>query len=201
MIREPITRRAGEACRAPRRETRWAGATPARLSGCRCHRTWRWIAIESSVSTADASMRRAPLHGDDGVAEGKLHLVSEPCDRRRIGQPPMCGHGWPGQRGQTSPAAWSQTVNTKSIWGARRRRTRPSSCSGRPAPARPYRAAPQRMRVDDAGGVTARRVGLEAPCGDVQQGLSQEGTGGVAGADEEDVSRRHDWIRADSKPC
>ena len=59
-------------------------------------------------------MRRQ--HGER-LAEGEsAGLVA--LDGRRVGHAPVGGDGWPGQTGQTSLAASSQTVNTKSISGA-----------------------------------------------------------------------------------
>jgi hypothetical protein len=50
----------------------------------------------------------------ESLAEGQPLLGVGPFDCRRIRHPQCAVMGWPGQYGHSSPAALSQTVNTKS---------------------------------------------------------------------------------------
>jgi hypothetical protein len=58
------------------------------------------------------------LHVLERLDEGALLVDLGALDGRRILDSPMRGHRLPGQSGHASPAALSQTVNTKSISGA-----------------------------------------------------------------------------------
>ena len=53
-----------------------------------------------------------------GLGKSQVNLVLGAVDCCRIGQPQCAETGCPGQTGQTSDAAESQTVKTKSIRGA-----------------------------------------------------------------------------------
>ena len=52
------------------------------------------------------------------MTKARLALDLRTLDRGWVLDAPMGVTGWPGQYGQASPAALSQTVNTKSITGA-----------------------------------------------------------------------------------
>ena len=68
------------------------------------------------------------VEGEKGIAKGALDLFGRALDRCGIGDAPVGGHRLAGPEGQTSLAALSQTVKTKSIGGARAGRTRPRIC-------------------------------------------------------------------------
>ena len=65
-----------------------------------------------------------------GLDEGRSFSISGTLDGGGILDAPVRGRGMPGQTGQASPAALSQTVKTKSIRERQAWRTRPSSSTG-----------------------------------------------------------------------
>ena len=60
----------------------------------------------------------AVLEGREGLAKGGARSISLPSTAAGSGTPQCAVIGWPGQAGQASPAASSQTVKMKSICGA-----------------------------------------------------------------------------------
>ena len=117
---------------------------------------------------------------------------------------PQCAViGWPGQTGHASPAALSQTVKTKSIFGALGR--------GEFVPA--LRATAfgriavrgenlERERIDDALGMAAGREGAKRPAAVLaQDALGEDRARGVAGAEEQDIVACCGHLCASDRPA
>ena len=103
---------------------------------------------------------------------------------------PQCALiGWPGQTGQTSAAALSQTVNTKSSTGAPGAVNSSQLFERRPLGLEvEVLQQLQRHRVDPAGRLAAGGEGPETALAPAVQGaLGHDAAGRVAGAQEQDV--------------
>src|SRR6516164_11180001 len=81
--------------------------------------TLRLIIIRSSFSISSATKSLIRFSSTRYASRNaRRRSASVPCTAAGSGTPQWAVTGFPGHTAQTSPAAWSQTVNTKSITGA-----------------------------------------------------------------------------------
>ena len=115
--------------------------------------------------------------------------ASSPSTAAGSGTPQCAVIGWPGQTGQTSFAALSQTVNTKSSGGAPGAANSSQLLERKPSVGKPSRSQQrERLRMHRALGLRARRIGDELALADlVQDRLGQDRARRIAGAEEQHV--------------
>ena len=144
--------------------------------------------IRSSAAIGSAVKTRNPLGQHPvGVVEGAGDLP--PVPSTAAGSPQWAVIGWPGQNGQASPAASSQTVKMKSKLGA------PGPGEFVPAlgaqggglvPQAFPTAAAHRVDRALAGWLPALKAGI-SPAPSLFRSLGENRAGGIAGAEKEHV--------------